>query len=104
MLYRPFKSGAHSRVRPDSNRSRIGIESELDRNRIGAGSDMARILSFEEREWGGTTAYYVTMSEYSLFQQGCTTDHVSVSMGRYYTLSSSPGIISSEERKRGGTP
>ncbi len=65
---------------------------------------MARILSFEEREWGGTTAYYVTMSEYSLFQQGCTTDHVSVSMGRYYTLSSSPGIISSEERKRGGTP
>ena len=65
---------------------------------------MARILSFEEREWGGTTTYYVTMSEYSLFEQGCTTDQVSVSMGRYYTLRSSLGIISSEERKRGGTP
>ena len=31
MFYRPFKSGAHSRVRPDSNRNRIGIESDLGR-------------------------------------------------------------------------
>ena len=38
---------------------RIGIESESNPNRTGSGSDMARILSFEEREWGGTTAYYV---------------------------------------------
>ena len=52
---------AHLKAAPivGSDPIRIGIESESNRNRIGAGSDLARILSFEEREWGGTTAYYV---------------------------------------------
>ena len=70
---------------------RIGIESESNRNRIGAGPDVARILSFEERYWVGTTYYVWVFS----FLTG---------WGRYYILSIlSLGILRFEQGDRGGT-
>ena len=84
---------AHLKAAPivGSDPIRIGIESKSNRNRIGAGPDVARILSFEERYWVGTTYYVWVFS----FLTG---------WGRYYILSIlSLGILRFEQGDRGGT-